>query len=350
MAFWKRKATAEEPSGSSPLSLDGTSMTGEDDATPQPAQAQEWTKGSELKTRAVKAGIWSGIFVWPVAVAIVLGAGGSPTKADVTESVRPGITEQSAGAVASGFVGAWLSSTKKDPSALKQFVDPSTLTLNDQPWEYKNLSVVSATDPGPGGLIAVQVSAEVKESAVDGEGKPTTQWPQRFFNVTIRVDGSSVGVLGLPSPVAGPNRPASDPSLVYGSRVSTSDAAGQAVVAFLAAYLTGNGDVSRYVKPGFQVTPVLPAPYVSVKAGDISVDRDVPASPKDGSVLRIKTDVLLTAAGGQQLPAQYTLTLTARAGRWETSSIDPVPAVLTSNKKTNSTSTKTPTSTPTEGK
>lgn len=192
MAFWKRKATAEEPSGSSPLSLGGVSMTGEDDSTPQPAQAQEWTKGSELKTRAVKAGIWSGIFVWPVAVAIVLGAGGSPTKADVTEGVRPGITEQSAGAVASGFVGAWLSSTKTDPSALKQFVDPSTLTLNDQPWEYKNLSVVSATDPGPGGLIAVKVSAEVKESALDGEGSQPRSGRNGFSM-------SPSALMGLPS-------------------------------------------------------------------------------------------------------------------------------------------------------
>lgn len=339
MVFWNKKTEPEEPTGAStdPISPEGSS------AVQRPPQAQAWTKGAELKTRAVRAGIWAGIVIWPVAVAMVLGVGGASTKADVTDAVRPGIAEQSAGAVASGFIGAWLSSTKKDPGALKQYVDPASLSLNDQAWEYRNLTVVAVTDPGPGGLSSVQVSADVKETAQGADGKPVTQWPQRFFNVTVRVDGTKVGVLGLPSPVAGPDRPTSEPSLAYGSRVSTSEPAGQAVIAFLAAYLTGNGDVSRYVTPGYQVTPVTPAPYASVKAGDISADKDVPAVPQDGTVLRIKTDVQLTSAGGQQLPAQYTLTLTARAGRWETSSIDPVSAVQTTNKKTN-------TSTPTKGK
>jgi len=131
----------------------------------------------------------------------------------------------------------------------------------------------------------------------------------------------------FPAPVPAPAPPARAP-LAYRSPAPDQRPASTASAEFLAALLTGTGDVDRYVTPGTRVQAITPAPYAQVRLQRVQVDADpadLPDVPGNGDQLHALVTAEATSAAGQALSVQYALTLTAREGRWEVQSVDPAP-------------------------
>lgn len=112
------------------------------------------------------------------------------------------------------------------------------------------------------------------------------------------------------------------------------------MAAFLGAYLSG-ADVSRYLTPGSSVRPIgdPPAGYAAATALSVHADRtgagitDATTTPTDGAQVRVLATARLTEPGNddpqQGLQTQIPLTLTARGGRWEVTTVDPALAHTT---------------------
>jgi len=305
------KKTAEEPASSeAPV-----------------AETARWTGGSVWASRGATVGLWSILLVWPVAIALIVPGPGSASNAAPTEvnAVRA-VSEQSAGAVASGFVAAWLSATKDDSVELQRYVSTSGMKLPDTGWAFRNLTIASVGEATKAGFVPVQIAADVEETSIEEEA-PVTSWQRRFFAVTVQVSDGTIGVVGMPAPIAGPATPAKQPDLNYSANVSSTSPVADTAASFLAAYLTGNGEVSRYVTPDAEISAITPAPYSAVKVSTVSANAAPADKPADGDVLNVSIKAELVSGTGQTISAAYVLTMTARADRWEVTSIDLTPTV-----------------------
>lgn len=233
--------------------------------------------------------------------------------------------QQSAGAYAVGFVGAWLSSTRDNKTALDPYISTTALKqLTAQPWAYRDLTVASVEVKDSSDLISVIVAGNVEQLDVTSK-EGATIWPRRYFAVTVHVTDEGLSVIGLPAPVGAPAAKPTPVSLAYGETVPASGAAATTVSAFFTAYLAGTGDVSRYVTPGAPIAAITPAPFESLKVIDLMSDMTAADKPADGQSVHVLATVEAKSVSGQQLTSTYALTLTARGGRWETTSVDLTP-------------------------
>jgi hypothetical protein len=141
----------------------------------------------------------------------------------------------------------------------------------------------------------------------------------RYYAVPVAVGGTgaSFTVTGAPGVVAGPARAEAAKS-PYGVSVPDGELS-SALAEFFAAYLTGTGEVSRYLAPGVTLPAVSPAPYASVSVQQISAVEQAAAAgqvPADGTTVRVLVQADARDTGGRW-PLAYELTLRARSGRWE---------------------------------
>lgn len=307
------------------------------DPTPseQPvAKTASWTKGSVFGARAATVGLYGFLLVYPFVASLVVSSSSSTdtaVAADSATQVRS--TEvQAAGSVAAQFVGAWLSATQQDSAQLQTFVDASGLNLPQVPWPYRDLSIVSVGEESSAGVVPVEVAVQLEETSIAGEA-PVTSWQTRYFAVAVQVAGDSLRPMGLPAPIAGPANDAKPADLGYGAKILADSPAAETVSSFLTAYLSGNGDVSVYVTPSKEITAVQPAPYSAVKVTSLTGDTEPEENPDDGTELHARVKAELTTGTGQMVTAEYSLTMTARADRWEVTSIDPTPVLKTSTAK-----------------
>lgn len=158
----------------------------------------------------------------------------------------------------------------------------------------------------------------------------------RYFQVPVAIGPAAGGVIGytalaMPAEVAAPEQ-IEAPALVYGPMrpALPADPRTQAVTEFLAAYLTGSGELDRYLAPGTQVTAIMPAPYSGVAVDTLAIEGEqgpepVTTVPGDGTQLRLLVALRGTGHDEVRLPLTYALTLKARAGRWEIASLDGAP-------------------------
>jgi hypothetical protein len=100
--------------------------------------------------------------------------------------------------------------------------------------------------------------------------------------------------------VAGPGR-AAVPASPY--RVSVPDGdLSTAVGQFLAAFLTGAGEVDRYFGPGVNLPAVSPAPYTAVSIQHLSAVAQAAAAEQmsgDGAKVRVLAPVEARESGGR---------------------------------------------------
>ncbi|PPG77487.1 hypothetical protein C5D98_14990 [Rathayibacter rathayi] len=289
------------------------------------AETARWTGGSVWAFRGATVGLWGLLLVWPVAIALVVPGPGTVSNAapNQVNAVRD-TSEQSAGAVASGFVAAWLSATKNDSTELQRYVSTAGMDLPDKGWAFRNLSIASVGEATSNGFVPVQIAANVEETSIHADA-PVTSWRQRYFAVTVQVSDGALGVVGMPAPITGPAAPTKQPDLDYSANIGSNSPVAATASSFLAAYLTGNGEVSRYVTPEVEIFVIEPAPYSAVKVKDVSANAAPAEKPADGDVLNVLVKSELVSGTGQTISAHYVLTMTARADRWEVTSIDPTP-------------------------
>ncbi|WP_279325126.1 conjugal transfer protein [Arthrobacter glacialis] len=222
-----------------------------------------------------------------------------------------------------GFVGAWMAASTEDFTSLQNYVVMnSSADLSSAPTIYKDLAVASITPVEGSDLVSVVIAGNVQE---EGEKKQAV-WPRRYFLVTINTGQDSMGVVGLPAPIAAPAKSEQGAALVYTEAVVPTDAAAQAVTSFLAAYVAGQGDMNRYLSPSSSLAPIVPAPFTAVKVQSLQANVASRGTPSDAAELKVLAKVQLTSTTGQKLTSTYSLTLIARAERWEISSLDLTPA------------------------
>ncbi|MFC8064566.1 hypothetical protein [Streptomyces sp. NPDC057293] len=92
---------------------------------------------------------------------------------------------------------------------------------------------------------------------------------------------------------------------------------------FLGSYLTGTGEVDRYLAIGVELAPLSPAPYTSVSVGEVSTVEETAAAGQvadDGTKVRTRVQAEVRNDAGRW-PLAYELALTTRSGRWDVAAL-----------------------------
>lgn len=298
------------------------------------AQGSAHTFGRAAGEKAITAVLLAAVISGPIALTVAMTAK-TPAVAQQVVDNTLSTDQQSAGEYATSFVASWLSASRDRPGDLKQYIDVSAVgQLSSAPWKYRDLAVVSV-EPAEGepDMVSVVVAANVEEyDAESDEGAMI--WPRRYFSVTVRVADGGFTIIGLPAPVAAPAKVTDPVKLVYTKAVPGTSAVREATQSFLLAYLTGSGEIGRYLSPGSDIAAIAPAPYANLTIKELRSDAEAPEAPGTGDVVHVLALVELVNVNGQQLSATYTLTVTARDGRWEATSIDSTPILAPPSPKT----------------
>ncbi|GAA4997767.1 conjugal transfer protein [Actinopolymorpha pittospori] len=295
---------------------------------------------SALAAKAATVGLMACLVLGPVgAVAGGLALAQSARPAPVQAAT---VTDRSndqavAGEFAQRVVLTWLTTTQDQPAPVLALVKDAQISAMSQ-------QAFTTADPTVARIVQTDGTWSVTVAVTVTDAR--NQTARRFFQLPVQLTNGSVTALTLPTPV-------SPPTVVQGStptyctQIGTSSPVGQTVAQFLTAYIAGSGDVSRYLTPGVALAALTPAPYMSVRLDDLrsTGDVDPAAAPEDDQRMRVLAVATASVTDKQSSSVAYALTLTARAGRWEITAIDPTPAVAAKTPPDPSTwdTTRTPT-------
>ncbi|MGW2610170.1 conjugal transfer protein [Streptomyces mirabilis] len=293
----------------------------ESDAAPPMAAGARLEK-MRRRVRLSRLALFTAIAAGPVALGVAVMSG--PTTVAAAPSGKPAAVRSAAAAAdpagyAQVFVDAWLRSGASDANSAQARLAQSLAPDVDLP------DPVAGAQPKPAAVTAVR-SAQRE----DGEWAVTVaaQYADgrlRYFVVPVTADanGAAFAVTGAPGAVAGPARAAVGKS-PYGVSVPSDGDLSLAVGEFFGAYLTGAGEVDRYLAPGVKLSPVSPAPYTAVVVQRVSAVEEAAAAgkvPADGTAVHVLVQVEARDSGGRW-PLGYELTLKARSGRWEVAALE----------------------------
>lgn len=221
------------------------------------------------------------------------------------------------------FIAAYLGAGEDSPEALAAFMDGLSLDgVVDGSWFATRTVSLGAREVSPG-YYAVTVAAEVLATDPDSVDQPA--WitvGTRFYSVGVARTESGWVVAGLPSLVAQP--PSADPPdrLVDSfDGLKSVPGLGEMVARFVAAYLTGNGELARYTAPGSPIRAVQPPPFQTVE-----ILRAGSADTGDGP-LAVALVVRATDDAGRAQVLEYSLMVEERDGRWEVAELLAAPAL-----------------------
>jgi hypothetical protein len=293
-------------------------------------QATTTGNGTVIQSYAGSAGRWA---FYSVAVLMALGALCGflafirpATPVQLTTDTSTSTEHQESGAFAQAYLAAWLTATTSDHAELDRYTPTSgTAITGTDPTEYRDLTVVSTEESG--NLSTVIVSASLQTTTDDdslGAGDAVTSWIPYWYQVFVQSnDVGEMAPLGLPSPISMPTI-STAPQLEYPSRVANREV--EATVAdFMTAYLTGTGDVTRYVSPETTINSITPAYWTDAAVRSLASSEEVSdRTPTAGQSAQVLVDVNLTRDTTTK-PAQYVLDLKVRDGRWEISSLNSAP-------------------------
>jgi hypothetical protein len=274
------------------------------------------------RVRLSRLAVLTAIAAGPVALCVAVAS--TPTTVQAATSSKPSAVRTAAvaadpGGYAQLFVSVWLRSSADHATSaqarLAQSMAPDIELPAPAPAagaQSKPESVTAVRSAQrEGGAWSVTVAAQYADGSV------------RYYAVPVAADpaGASFTVTGAPGVVADPAR-TEVPKSSYGVTVPEGDLF-SAVGEFLAAYLTGAGEVDRYLAPGVRMSAVSPAPYTTVSVQQVSAVEEAAAGqvPADGTKVRVLVQVEARDSGGRW-PLGYELTLKARSGRWEVAALE----------------------------
>ncbi|MFJ4790797.1 conjugal transfer protein [Streptomyces sp. NPDC088794] len=266
--------------------------------------------------RLARLALLTAIAAGPIALGIAVWPG--PTTTAAAPTAKP-TTERTAAPAAnpSGyaqlFVGAWLRSSTDNASTaqarLAQAMAPDVELPGPAADAHTAPQSVTAVRSAQrdAGVWSVTVAAQYADGRL------------RYYvvPVTANSSGASFSVTDAPAVVAGPAR-AETPTSPYSVTVPDSELS-SAIGQFLTAYLTGTGEVDRYLAPKVKLTALSPAPYTSATVQQIVAVEQAAAAeevPDDGTRVRVRVAVQARDDFGRW-PLAYELTLTSRSDRWE---------------------------------
>lgn len=310
------------------------------------ADAAQWTGGTALATRAASVALAAALVCGPlVAIKTFVFPSDTQTSATTGFDERLSARQGTAGDMALRAVRDWLGATQDNSSALGTWWDVTTLQLPSLPTAVNDARVVTALPSAPG-VWSVRISADVTPPG----GKTAT----RYFEIPIAVSGEGAATqarpLTLPAEIAAPGMNV-DIETNYDGQIADGSGVWSTTQGFLSAMLAGQGDITLYLRPGTSIPRVSPAAWDSATVQAIAAPSAMASvatgSQADGTQIRVLTTVVLDPAGspaatsspspgssstpataaGSSVTAQYVLTLTMRAGRWEVSAIDTAPVL-----------------------
>src|SRR5262245_9092654 len=312
--------------------------------------------GVGVATRMATIALWCAVIAGPLlGLAAFAHDGGAASAANqAAPEIRSGTAPVG---VASLYLAAWLSAGSGTEETVRAYY-PQLGSLPDEPNRHSAIRLVpvAVVEVSPGYwsvTVAAQVATRTERGWVDtgvhyyrvpirvlggpeagGEGKPGG--PTGYVATGLPAEG--VGPSGLePGEGEYPRHRAADPA----------DPVADSVGRFLAAYLLGDGELTRYVSPGSELSPISPAPYTDLVLRDLSTDESggtgLGRGPdRDGTRLAVLATVDATDRYATTRQLSYALTLTSRDGRWEVSALDPAPALATGAEIPHATSTTAP--------
>ncbi|MFI7008869.1 conjugal transfer protein [Streptomyces sp. NPDC050145] len=268
--------------------------------------------------RLGRAGAWACLIAGPAALVLVLSqpsatvvAQASPTPVRTAAAAAPA----DPGGYVAEFVDAWLRSDANVPdssAALRALQLGPDVALpepdTDKADAGKGLEQVTAVRSmqRAGGQWSVTVAARYRDAV-------------RYFAVPAAASrsGEAVTVTGPPALVAAPSaaNTALSPYKVEVPDGPLADTVGD----FLGAYLSGGGDVDRYLAPTTKLSAVTPAVAEQVDPETVTAREATAAGeqvPADGTRVHVQANANAHTPAGVW-PLSYELTLSARGGRWE---------------------------------
>ncbi|MEU5281692.1 conjugal transfer protein [Streptomyces asoensis] len=272
------------------------------------------------RVRISRVAVWTVIAAGPIALAVAVAS--TPTTVAAAPAAKPTAVRTTAAAAGPGgyaqvFIGAWLRSDANDETSAQARLAQSMAPDVELP------DPADDAQSAPGSVTAVRSAQRADGAWSVTVAAQYAGGSVRYYAVPVASDstGSSFTVTGAPGVVAGPARAevAKSSYAVTVPEGNLSSAIGQ----FLAAYLTGAGEVDRYLAPGVNLTAVSPAPYTAVAVQQVSAVEEAAAAeqvPADGTKVRILASVEARDATGRW-PLAYELTLKARSGRWDVAAL-----------------------------
>ncbi|MFD7708596.1 conjugal transfer protein [Streptomyces sp. NPDC059786] len=292
----------------------------ESNAAPVMAAAIELNR-MRRRVRLSRLALFTAIAAGPAALGVAVLSG--PTTVAAAPPSEPTAVRTAAVADPAGyaqlFVDAWLRSSAGDvrsaQARLAQSLAPDVglpEPAADAQTEPEVVTAVRSAQRTVGAWV-VTVAAQYADGRV------------RFFAVPVAADasGSSFTVTGSPGVVAGP-APAAAAASPYDVSVASDSDLAAAVGEFLSAYLTGAGEVDRYLAPGLKLTAVSPAPYTTVTVQQVWGVEEAAAAeqvPADGTKVRVRVQAEARDDAGRW-PLAYGMQLKARSGRWEVAGLE----------------------------
>lgn len=296
---------------------------------PSPASgiAGQWLRG---RSQATTAWALSMLMIGAVVLGVLGFVGAWLRPQPKPPKVR--LPESTIGAegIAESFVATWLRNGSQPDSdragaSIAAYYPPgarlqAVSMLNPPPpVNVLRTATVAAKAVKPG-YFAITVAADIE----DPDGAVT-----RYYRVPILKVRDLFVAASLPAEVPAPLG-ARAPELAVGTGVTPnpSDPIPTAISRFLAALLTGEGELARYVSPGVPLRAIRPAPFVTVAVNEVGTRKVSDGSPKAKAVEAF-VSATGTDAEGRQHPLQYPLRLVERAGRWEVSALLDAPTLAT---------------------
>ena len=220
------------------------------------------------------------------------------------------------------FIAAYLGAGEDSTGALDPFLDDAVLDgVEAGSWRAVRTTSLGGEEVSPG-YYAVTVAAEAV--ATDPEAD-VEQVGVRYFSVGVVETTTGWIATGLPALIPPPPR-ATAPELLIGRFDGLDGAPGleEMLPRFLAALLTGDGELTRYTSPSSPIVAVQPPPFTSVE-----VLRTGLVETPDG--IEVAALVRGIDADGRAQILEYALVVEQRDGRWEVSRLLPAPTLAPSD-------------------
>lgn len=286
------------------------------EATTRFLGAGAWVRGKSqvASARLITWGMFGGLGI--IALLAVVSFFRPPPKAAVQAIPEPTVAPEG---FAEMFVATWL--TAKPGDSLQPFIPirvdfgprNSSIGSSPAPPTVLRTAAVGAVQLGRDyWTITVAANTQVVNGPV----------LTRFFRVPVLraevlTNGSPTQVYvatNTPAEVAGPVG-AKLPDLDVGSfrRPEPNDPLASSVTQFLAALLTGKGELGRYTAPDSTVRPISPVPFTGIEVTSLGARR----FDGDSEHLEVVATATGIDAAGFATGLTYPLELVLRDGRWE---------------------------------
>jgi hypothetical protein len=283
-----------------------------------------------IPIRALQALLWLLVASGP-AVALVATAQQSTLigRLEGVESAAaaagPSVDSSGAAGFAELFIAAYLDAGAGSTAGLDKFVDGVSLEgVMPGSWSVVRTASLGTEEITPG-YFAVTVAAELVAHPI-GNDAPSAPEPvgTLLYSVAMAETDNGWTVVGLPSLMPTPARVGTPDLLVDGLNGIDDPGLADMVTRFLSAYLTGDGELTRYLAPSSPIVPVHPPPFTAVEVLHSGTAEDPQEGAVVGVVARASDD-----AGRVQL-LEFWMAVLQRDGRWEVTDVLPAPPPATS--------------------